>query len=116
MTLSTIQLMIHLQCLEMIALITIQVQKKIEIKATKYKKVRNYKRLLIISPKNSTLLRQEQAESKPANETMKTKVVNKSEVDTDNIRRRIKRLRKCKILNQTSGSNSDANTKKSDTT
>ena len=49
-------------------------------------------------------LRQQQAESGPANETMNTKVVSESELDTNNIRPRIKLLRKRKILNQTSGS------------
>ena len=65
--------------------------------------------------KEVDILRQQQAESGPANETMSTKVVSESEFDTNNIRPRIKR-RKRKILNQTSGSDSDSNTKKSDIT
>ena len=43
--------------------------------------------------KEVDILRQEQAECGAANETMNTKVVSESELDTSNIRPQIKRLR-----------------------
>ena len=116
MTLSTVHLIIQLQCLEIIALITISVQEKNRNLSDEIQESEKYQTIISNLSKELHTLRQQQAVSGPANETMNTKVVSESELDTDNIQPRIKRSRKRKILNQTSGSDSDSNTKKSDTT